>query len=140
MRELPAPVLDVFSSTAKPNGSVDYKLHLKSARNAPVAYLVFPERAHVGEVAVTSGQTELHVNTAKFNTGVSALRLNLPPDGVDLAFEAAGAFKAVLFDQSFDLPGGEFLQASRDEDATSTQDGDVTVVQLTVTLDPAAGR
>jgi len=32
------------------------------------------------------------------------------------------------------------LQRARPQDATSSQDGDVTVVHRTVTLNPAAGR
>jgi Peptidase family M28 len=140
LRALAAPKLEVLSALAKPNGNVDYKVHLQSARNAPVALVVFPERAHVGDVIASYQGSDLHVPAAKLGSGSSLLELYLPPAGLDLQFEAAGAFKAVVFDQSFELPGGEFLQASREADATSTQDGDVTVVQLTVTLDPAAGR
>jgi hypothetical protein len=49
-----------------------------------------------------------------------------------------------VFDQSFGLPdavsAGRSLQRARPPNATSSQDGDSTVVQRTVLLDPAAGR
>jgi hypothetical protein len=49
-----------------------------------------------------------------------------------------------VFDQSYGLPDkppeGKALQQARPQNATSSQDGDVTVVQRTVRLDPAAGR
>jgi len=51
---------------------------------------------------------------------------------------------AQVFDESYDLPGelpvGNKLQQARPKNATSSQDGDITVVQRTVRLDPAAGR
>jgi hypothetical protein len=49
-----------------------------------------------------------------------------------------------VFDVSYglpaELPDGKALQRARPKNATSSQDGDVTVVQRTVRLDPAAGR
>ena len=49
-----------------------------------------------------------------------------------------------VFDESYglpaDLPDGKTLQRARPKNATSSQDGDVTVVQRTVRLNPAAGR
>jgi len=49
-----------------------------------------------------------------------------------------------VFDLSYGLPEelaeGKALQRARPQNATSSQDGDVTVVQRTVLLDPAAGR
>jgi hypothetical protein len=53
---------------------------------------------------------------------------------------AADPVTALVFDSSYELPGGAFLQRLRGTDAASAQDGDVTVVQRTVTLFPAAGR
>jgi hypothetical protein len=47
-------------------------------------------------------------------------------------------------DESYELPGdlpeGKKLQQARPKNATSSQDGDVTMVQRTVRVDPAAGR
>jgi hypothetical protein len=48
-----------------------------------------------------------------------------------------------VFDQSYGLPegsAGASLQQARPPNATSSQEGDITVVQHTVLLDPAAGR
>ncbi len=64
----------------------------------------------------------------------------------DLKFgiDAAAATAAVqVFDLSYGLPkaeGAARLQQARPQNATSSQDGDITVVQHTVLLDPAAGR
>ncbi len=45
-----------------------------------------------------------------------------------------------VFDQSYGLAEGRFLQRARPPNATSSQDGDLTVVHRTVLLDPTAGR
>jgi inorganic pyrophosphatase len=46
----------------------------------------------------------------------------------------------VKYEIDEELPEGKALQRARPQNATSSQDGDVTVVQRTVRLDPAAGR
>jgi len=65
--------------------------------------------------------------------------------GLRFAVAAPAAPMAVrVFDESYGLPealpDGKKLQQARPKNATSSQDGDVTVVQRTVYLDPAAGR
>ena len=75
-----------------------------------------------------NGETRLHV-------------VGLAPSGMDFAVDVRGnSLQAHLFDQSYALPGGEFLQRLRLREATSSQDGDTTIVQGTVMLDPTAGR
>jgi hypothetical protein len=45
-----------------------------------------------------------------------------------------------VFDQSYAFPEGQSLPHARPPNAISSQDGDLTVVHHTVTLDPAADR
>ena len=45
-----------------------------------------------------------------------------------------------VFDQSYAFPQGQSLPRARPSNATSSQDGDLTVVHRTVSLDPAADR
>jgi hypothetical protein len=76
----------------------------------------------------SSGKTRVHI-------------VGLAPEGLDFAVDVAGnSLEAHLSDQSYALWGGDFLRRLRPPEATSSQDGDTTIVQNTVTLDPAAGR
>jgi hypothetical protein len=56
--------------------------------------------------------------------------------GVDAASRLPVAVQ--VFDQSYDFPAAT-LQRARPRNATSSQDGDLTVVHRTVSLSPAAG-
>ena len=79
----------------------------------------------------------------KADSGATWLEIvGLPADGVNLSFDAAGDQPAAVqvFDQSYGLAEGGFLQRARSAGATSSQDGDVTVVHRTVSLNPAADR
>jgi hypothetical protein len=68
--------------------------------------------------------------------------VGLQGEGATLSFDAAGNQPAVIqvFDQSYGLAEGDVLQHARSAQATSSQDGDVTVVHRTVSLNPAADR
>ncbi len=60
---------------------------------------------------------------------------------IDFSVDVPGtSLAAHLVDQSYALPEGEFLRHLRPPEATSSQEGDTTLVENTVTLDPAAGR
>jgi hypothetical protein len=69
---------------------------------------------------------------------------NLPADGVEFGVDAAlSTMQVQVFDESYGLPAepsAGALQRARGIKATSSQDGDTTVVQRTVRLDPAADR
>ena len=142
LRALEAPALSVVSAAPGQSGRRRYRLHLQSARQAAEAFVVFPARDGVHEMRVSTSSGELLTPLNELRSGATrATFVGLPADGVDFEIDAAaGEVTAQVFDQSFDLPGGEFLQRMRQEDAASSQDGDVTVVQRTVTLIPAAGR
>jgi hypothetical protein len=127
---LPAPQLSLLS-VERHGAEATYHLHFTSPRGASDAFLTFPDAAavrevRVGEVAHTNGGNWLGL-------------MGLPPDGVDFSVEAkwlgTGAFTVRLVDQSYGLPaGGEFLTRSRTKEATSSQEGDITVVQHSVTF------
>ena len=141
VRALEAPQLRVISATPREAGT-HYRLHLQSARRATEAFLVFPPEGGVHEMQVATPSGEIRTPLYTMRSGATrATFVGIPAEGVDLEIDAnPGNITAQVFDQSFDLPGGEFLQRARGTDAASSQDGDVTVVQRTVTLFPAAGR
>jgi hypothetical protein len=142
LRTLDAPQLAVVESASRPGGGSHYRLHLQSPRRAPEAFVVFPAAAGVQTLRVATPSGALPTPLHEMRSGATLITfVGLPADGVDFEIDApAGGMAVQVFDQSFELPGGEFLQRMRGPDAASSQDGDVTVVQHTVTLVPAAGR
>jgi hypothetical protein len=68
--------------------------------------------------------------------------VGLPAAGVEFSVDTAAPMPLAVqvFDQSYDLVEGRNLQRARPANATSSQDGDLTVVHRTVSLDPTAGR
>jgi hypothetical protein len=142
LRALDAPQLAVVESASRPEGGIHYRLHLQSTRRAPEAFVVFPAAAGVRDLRVATPGGELRTPLHEMRSGATLITfVGLPTEGVDFEIDApAGGLTVQVFDQSFELPGSEFLQRMRGEDAASSQDGDVTVVQRTVTLIPATGR
>jgi hypothetical protein len=61
---------------------------------------------------------------------------NVPADGMILSIDSQSPLSALVLDESYglpdNLPQGKALQMARPENATSTQDGDVTVLGRTV--------
>jgi hypothetical protein len=123
-----------------------FELRLRSMRGAPRAFAVFPARANLQNAVVMTPTGPLRAKLHKFSSGETALVLaGLPSGGQQFGIDAVAAPLTVqVFDQSYglppELPAGAALQRARPQNATSSQDGDVTVVQRTVRLDPAAGR
>jgi hypothetical protein len=143
--KLAAPQLEVLTSGAS-QAAAQFELLVRSARGAPTAFVVFPASAHVQDVVVTTSSGPLRARLHTFRSGDTALVLaDLPSAGLRFRIDAAAAPITVqVFDQSYGLPEelaeGKVLQQARPQNATSSQDGDVTVVQRTVLLNPAAGR
>ena len=119
-----------------------FLVRLRSARGAPEARVVFPASAHVASIEVMTPQGPIRVKLPQLNSGGATLMdfKSLPAAGVEFSFEAPGRGPVALqvFDLSYDFPS-ETLQRARPPNATSSQDGDTTVVHRTVSLDPAAG-
>jgi hypothetical protein len=144
---LAAPELRLTSqplTTSQPAGfATHYELRLRSARSAPEALVVFPASAQVEDIALTTAAGPVRAKLSKLRSGATLLDIvALPPVGVEFSIDAAGRLPVAVqvFDQSYDFPAGRTLQRARAANATSSQDGDLTVVHRTVSLDPAAGR
>jgi Peptidase family M28 len=148
---LAAPELVQISSAASASAPgapqvTHYELRLRSVRGAPEAFVVFPAAAKVREISV-SGATTRRAKLHRLPGGATILLVvGIPAAGLQFGIDAAGAdpTPAQVFDQSYGLPealpAANALQRARPWNATRSQDGDVTVVQRTVLLDPAAGR
>jgi Peptidase family M28 len=144
--KLAPPQLEVSATSGASQAATHFEVLVRSARGAPTAFVVFPASAHVQDVVVTTPSGPLRAKLHKFRGGDTALVLaDLPSVGLRFRIDAAAAPITVqVFDQSYGLPEelaeGKALQQARPQNATSSQDGDVTVVQRTVLLNPAAGR
>jgi hypothetical protein len=144
--KLAAPELKISATSGTSQAATHFELLVRSARGAPTAFVVFPSSARVQDVVVTTHSGPLHARLHALRSGDTALVLaDIPSAGLQFGIDLSEAPITVqLFDQSYGLPEelaeGKALQQARPQNATSSQDGDVTVVQRTVRLDPAAGR
>lgn len=140
-----APALEVISAAPSVQGRMHYELKIRSLREAPIGFVVFPAAAAVQEIFVTTAVGLRRAKLRRLPSGATAFRLGLTTEGLQFGIDAASVPLAIqVFDQSYGLPEtiaqGKALLESRPLNATSSQDGDSTVVQRTVRLDPAAGR
>jgi hypothetical protein len=142
LSDLAPPLLTVRSAEAQSSGATRYNLHLQSMRGAPEIEVSFPAAAQIHEVILNVAAGERRVPLNASQKDMTHLHVvGLQPQGMDFAVEVRGSsLEAQLFDQSYTLVGGEFLTHLRPPEATSSQDGDTTIVENAVTLDPAAGR
>jgi hypothetical protein len=129
---LAAPRLDVISAK---DGHLD--LRVRSRRNASTAFVVFPQSAHVTDAVLSTPSGPLPARLLPLGSGTTVLLIkNLPAEGMVFAIDSPAPLSAQVFDVSYGLPEnvpqGKALQGSRPQNATSTQDGDVTVLGRTV--------
>jgi hypothetical protein len=121
------------------------ELLLRSTRGAPTGFVVFPASANIQSVvlATPSGPMRARLHTLR-NGSTVLLAPGMPETGLRFGIDASAPMTVQVFDENYELPeelpDGEALQRARPKTATSSQDGDVTVVQRTVRLDPATGR
>ncbi|HEX3604122.1 MAG TPA: M28 family peptidase [Steroidobacteraceae bacterium] len=143
--KLAAPELEQVSASAGASMS-HVELLLHSPRGAPAAFLIFPASAAIADIVIDTPSGPLHAKLHKLRNGATIFRAQgLTDAGLKFGIDATAAPLTVqVFDESYglpeDLPDGKALRRARPQNATSSQDGDVTVVQRTVRLDPAAGR
>jgi hypothetical protein len=144
---LAAPELSQLSATPGTSpATTHFELLVKSPRGAPTGFVVFPARANVRETVIATRTGPLRAKLLALRSGSTVLRISgLPREGLQFGIDATAApLPVMVFDQSHglpeELPQGGALQQARPKNAASSQDGDVTVVQRTVRLDPAAGR
>jgi hypothetical protein len=139
---LAAPQLTLLSSA--PGKTTHFTVHLGSARAAPEALVVFPAGAQIASIDVAAANSSVRAKLHTLSGGATLLDfVGLPAAGVEFSFDAAGPAPLMIqvFDQSFDFPGDSNLARARTLNATSSQDGDITVVHRNFSLDPqlAAG-
>jgi hypothetical protein len=149
--KLAAPELTQISANAGtansgtgPSGRME--LLLRSARGAPKAFVIFPASANIHDIEIATPAGPLHAKLQTLRNGSTAvLAPGLSEAGLHFWVNAPAAPMLVqVFDESYQLPrelsDGNRLEQARPKNATSSQDGDITVVQRTVRVDPAAGR
>ena len=143
--KLAAPELQISADSATPAPGRT-ELWLRSARGAPKAFVIFPAGANIKdiEIATPSGSLRAKLQTLR-NGSTVFLAPGIPEAGLRFTVQTPSAPVPVqIFDASYalpeELPDGKALERARPKNATSSQDGDVTVVQRTVRVDPAAGR
>jgi hypothetical protein len=108
--------------------------------------VIFPASANIHGIEVETPSGALRIKLHQLRNGSTVLQApGIQEAGLRFAIDApAGPMAVQVFDESYGLPealpDGKKLQQARPKNATSSQDGDVTVVQRTVHLDPAAGR
>jgi hypothetical protein len=130
------------AATSLSAGSTHYELRLRSVRGAPEALVVFPASAQVTGAAFSTAAGPVRANLHKLGGGATLLHIvSLPSAGVEFSVDAAGRLPVAVqvLDQSHDFPDAA-LPRARPPNAISSQDGDLTVVHRTVSLDPAADR
>lgn len=118
-------------------------LRLRSLRAAPEALVVFPASAGVTEISVTTAGGAQRSKLIRLASGATLLDMvALPAAGVAFSIDVAGSLPVTIqvFDQSYEITAGRNLQRLRPPNATSSQDGDLTVAYRTLSLNPAAGR
>ena len=119
-----------------------YELRLRSLRGAPEALVVFPAGAQVTDLKLTTPGGPVPAKLRKLMSGATLIDfVSLPAEGVQFSIDAAGRspMAVQVFDQSYDFPAPT-LQRARPPNAVSSQDGDMTVVHRTVSLEPAPDR
>ena len=121
------------------------ELLLRSMRGAPTAFVVFPANANIQSVVLATPAGALRAKLHTLRNGSTVLLApGMPETGLRFGIDGATPMTVQVFDVNYglpeELPDGKALQRARPKNATSSQDGDVTVVQRTVRLDPAAGR
>ncbi len=144
--ELWAQPVSVSQSTAgspAASSATRYVLRLRSLRGAPEALVVFPASAQVADIVLATASGPVRTQLSRLWSGATLLDIvSLPDAGVAFSVDVAGPLPVTVqvFDQSYDFPQGGTLQRARPPYATSSQDGDLTVVHRTVSLYPAADR
>jgi hypothetical protein len=143
--KLAAPELTQIS--AKGSGdSGRMELLLRSTRGAPKTFVIFPAGANIHEIEIATPSGPLRAKLQTLRNGSTAvLAPGISEAGLHFWVNAPAVPMTVqVFDESYELPGelpdAKKLQQVRPKNATSSQDGDITVVQRTVRVDPAAGR
>lgn len=117
-------------------GHERYELQLRPARDTDKIFLVFPAQAHISEATLITPQGPLSTQTLRLDSGATVLAIVNAPEAFRIGIDSPAPFSATVLNETYGLPGelaqAKALESARPENATSTQDGDVTVVGNTV--------
>jgi hypothetical protein len=135
---LAAPQLTILGSERNA-ARLHYRIHVASARAAPIVTLAFAPDAQVTGLQLMAAAALVGGTPRRLGNGWSRLRLfGVPPAGLELSFDASAAgFALQLMDESYGLPReARLLQLARPRAAVPSQDGDVTLVTSVYRLQP----
>jgi hypothetical protein len=140
--DYPPPLLDVLSVDRRA-GVVRYRLHLRSARNAPEIELGVAEDRAIEATLEPGAEPRLPAHFWRSADGSRWLQLiGVGPEGIDLTLETADAAELALtiLDRSYGVPAGAGAQRNaRPALTTPSQDGDLTIVYRAVRLSATEG-
>ena len=144
--KLPAPELTQIAASAVAPVPGRMELQVRSARGAPKAFVIFPASAKIKDIEIVTAAGPLRAKLQTLRDGRTVfVAPGIPEAGLRFWVNTPVTPMTVqIFDATYELPAelpdGKKLEQVRPKNATSSQDGDVTMVQRTVRLDPAAGR
>ena len=138
--DLAAPTFTVLESSQSGDRR-NYRTLLRSERGAPFAAVFFSPDADVGSVRMEGQPLEPETAPIRqiFNNWSAFSCPTMPPTGVDISFSVpvGKSVEVIAADQSYSLPDeGAFLLHARPLTATSSQNGDVTIISRRVQLIP----
>lgn len=139
--DLAAPTFTVLESSES-NERRTYRALLRSERGAPVGAVLFPPGSDVESVAMgglPEHQESSRLRALRHHNWFAYSCATMPAAGVELSFSlpVGKTVEVSALDESFELPSeGTFLLHARPLTATSSQNGDVTVVTRRVQLLP----
>jgi hypothetical protein len=138
--DLAPPTFTILESS-QADGRRNYRTLLRSERGAPYAAVLFPPDADIESVRV-GGQPVPAIGReirSYFNGWAIYACPTMPAGGVEISFSAplGKTVEVSAADESYGLPDeGTFLSNARPLTATSSQNGDVTIVSRRVQLLP----
>ena len=144
--KLAAPELTQIAASTEAPVPGRMELQIRSARSAPKVFVIFPASAKIKDIQVATAAEPLRAKLQSLRDGSTVfVAPGIPQAGLRFWVNTPAAPMTVrIFDASYELPAelpeGKKLEQARPKNATSSQDGDVTMVQRTVRIDPAAGR
>ena len=138
--DLAAPTFTVLESSQSGDRR-NYRTLLRSERGAPFAAVFFSPDADVGSVRMEGQPLEPETAPIRqiFNNWSAFSCPTMPPTGVEISFSVpvGKSVEVIAADQSYSLPDeGAFLLHARPLTATSSQNGDVTIISRRVQLIP----
>jgi hypothetical protein len=135
--DYPPPLVEIRSVEHR-GGTVQYHLHLSSARHAPEIELGVAEDRAIEATLEPGAEQSLPARFWRSADGSRWLQLiGVGPEGIDLTLETSNAadLAVTVLDRSYGVPAsGAALRSARPALTTPSQDGDLTIVYRAVRL------